>query len=225
LQSSLTIGQKGSNEAFFERRVSITAYNAVMEILRNLGEVINESESTEYMGAEYRHMQTRLWSNSVEMQRLFELMRGASNLNILMAVDNNLSNAERERDWLRGRLNFLDNAVNHPYVHIYLTETMPPRPDPPGFWPRIGTALSSSWNGFLTFIGHALVFLATASIPSILIAAGVFLLIHIIRRRVKARRAGMLLALEATLGENAALDGTVGAHSVRPLEGSEENET
>jgi len=55
LQSSLYIGQKGYNQAYFERRVSLAAYNTVMEILRNLGEVINEREDTQYMGAEVRH--------------------------------------------------------------------------------------------------------------------------------------------------------------------------
>jgi hypothetical protein len=188
LHSSLDIGQRGFNQAYFERRVSMAAYNTVMETLRSLGEVINESENTQYMGAEYRNLQTLLWSNNIEMQRLFALMSGASGLNILMAVDVNMTRAERERDSIRGRLNYIDNAVHHPYVNIHLTEVMP-RPDPNTFtfWERMGSALSSSWNGFLTVLGHILVFFATASIPLIILAVIALMVFRIIRRSLKAR--------------------------------------
>jgi hypothetical protein len=192
LTSSVQLGEQGFSWAHFERRVPAAAMQQTMQTLRGLGEVLGENESTFYLGREIRDLEARLAANSLEIQRLLILMGNAANLNILMTIDGNLARAERERDDLIGRLNYLNNTAGQPYIIIHLAEVspiMPLRVDEPAptFWQRLGNSFTGSVSVIVAAFEYFVVFLTLAALPLGLLAVAGWLIYILIRRLTRPK--------------------------------------
>ncbi|MDR2166394.1 MAG: DUF4349 domain-containing protein [Clostridiales bacterium] len=186
LSSSVELSEAGFAWANFERRVPATAHPQVMQTLRSLGEVLSESENTMYLGGEIRDLQARLSANELEILRLTILMENAANLNVLMAIDTNLSRAQRERDNLMGRLNYLNSTAGQPHINIFLTEPgispLGIEIEPLTFWQRMGASFTGSLTVILAGFGHFLVFLALAAVPLAILGVLALFAILLFRR-------------------------------------------
>jgi hypothetical protein len=185
LYSDMRLGEQGDSWASFQRRVDVTAHAAIMDVLRNMGHVLREGEHAIYLGQEIRDIEAGLVGNAREIERLLNLMATAQNLNVLVSVDNQLAWAERNRDQLRGRLNYLQNTAFHPYVNITLTESwleIERDDEVLTFGQRLANAFKASVNGILTFLGHVAVFFAAAFIPLIILAILAFIILLVLRR-------------------------------------------
>jgi len=167
LSSDMHLAAPGSSSAHFERVVSPTEHGHVMNVLRSMGEVVSETENTLYRGQEIRELQARIAGSNLEIQRLQMRMQAARNLDMLVMIDSSLSSAERERDRLQGRLNYLTNSVNQPAISISIWEGLPPElaPYEQSFWTRMGDSFMSSVTVIVAVFGHFVVFMTVAILP------------------------------------------------------------
>jgi len=156
--------------AQFTRRVPSGSFAQVQAELRTLGEIISENESITHMDAELTRLQATLTANSQELERLMELMERATTLDMIIAIDARLSDAEWERDNLRGRVNSITEQSASPIMHINFWENPPePVPLPPdGFGERVTHSFMRSLNGFISFMQGVAVLLAYLSVPLVI---------------------------------------------------------
>ncbi|MCL2169880.1 MAG: DUF4349 domain-containing protein [Defluviitaleaceae bacterium] len=188
LSSDVAISQRyGASFAHIERAVPRALHGAVLDALREFGDVTHESEFTVYYGSQMRELSIRLDAANNEIQRLLELLAGASSLDVLIAVDESLSRAERERNALQGQLNVLNASALQPIIVISMSETMPAMArftdaQPYTLGERMANSFAGSWNMIIAGLGHFVVFLSLAIIP-LGILGGLGLVVWLILRK------------------------------------------
>lgn len=157
LDSSTTSGE-WQRTAEFRRRVHSDSLRYVQATLRDLGEVIRESENAQHLGTGIMDLDVRIIAANQELERLTAIMEASTSLDVLIAVNDRINTVARNRDDLIGRLNVMMVDSQGPIVNITLIENLPGRPAPPpeGFGARIresfGSSLRSSRNAAATFI-------------------------------------------------------------------------
>jgi hypothetical protein len=177
-------------QAHFSRRVDNHFFRHVQNALREMGEVLYESENTRHLGAELMQLETRISVLTEEINRLSVMMAASTTLNVLTAIDNQLSRVSRERDDLTGRRNRLQTEANTTFIHISLTEEAEYiRPAPLTFGRRVTDRFLNSWDSLLRGLGNFAVFMVRVSLPLVIwvVVGGVALLlgIRLVKRKIK----------------------------------------
>lgn len=159
--------------ADFTRRVDMWAFRHVQEVLRSLGEVLQESERAQFLGGQILDVDARLATLEQEIQRLTAMLAASESLDVMIAIEIRLSQVTWERNQLMGRRNVLLSQAASPVITIRLVqrpEYMPP-PEGPGFGSRIVDNFLGSWHSFVTSAGNFLVFIVRVSIPFVALCA------------------------------------------------------
>ena len=166
LDSSAYFGDFQRN-AYFTRRVDDAMFRHVQAALREMGEVLHESEHAYHVGAEIMNIETRISVLEQEMERLSLMMAASDSLNVLIAVNDRLSDVSRDRDLLIGRKTVLNSEINNPIINIQLSETPeePEKPIPASFGGRVSRAFLNSWEKTQQIAGNTLVWFAGSIIP------------------------------------------------------------
>ena len=187
----------GGGSGNFARRVNRAEFATVQEALREIGDVMNESEHISHMESELLEINVMLNTNAQEQQRLTALMATADSLDIVIAMERRLSEVANERDWLQGRANFIAAAVENPIINITVWENPPPspRPEPTNFGERTIDSFLRSWNGFVGFLQGTAVFFAYVSVPLAIIGpfwVAAFVMIRKKRKKIiEGKREGL----------------------------------
>ena len=178
-------------QAELRRRVDSWAIDHVMAVLRSLGEVQAESESLTYYGGGISDTGARLTAANVEVGRLLEILARSESLEMLIAVERQLSSAEHQRDSLMGRMNQLNDIVAAPYLFITLREhpgeIVPFGPLP--FGERLSNSFTQGVRGYGAFWGHVMVLLARMSLQLIFLGSIAGIGFVLVRRKMKAHMA------------------------------------
>ena len=182
----------GSQDAHFSRRVDAAFFRHVQAVLRDMGEVLHEHEHVRHLGTELMQLDTRIAVLTQEIERLTLLMAASNTIDVLNAVDMQLTFVSRDRDWHLGRRNTLLNEAQTVLMEINLTERwVPVEQEPPTFGQRIRDSFMRSWNGMTRTGGNLVVLLARLGLPLViwLAVAGTATLIVV---RVTKKRSAAL---------------------------------
>ena len=152
--------------------------------------VISKQQSQDNVTLQYVYTESRMAALEAERDRLMELLEQAGDLSDLLQIEERLTDVLYDLESTTAQLRSLDNQVSYATVELFieevkvLTETQQQT-----VWQRIGSGFGEN----LRNIGEALVdffvWLVTYS-PQLIVFAGViYLIVRIIRRSVKKRRA------------------------------------
>jgi len=186
-----------ARDAHFTRRVYAWAFPHTQEVLRTLGEVRSEREHIRHLGAELMHIDTRLRVINEEMERLIILLAASSSIDVLNAVDMQLTRVGWERDMLMGRRNTLTHETETVLMHISLTELyVPAEVAAAGFGTRLADSFLASWGATRRIAGNIMVGLVRASLPLLigllLLGGAGFMII----KRVKKTQEGVVVDVQ-----------------------------
>ena len=149
-----------SRSASFTRRITNNDLRYVQQALREIGEVITETEAAAHLGARQMDLDVRIAVIDQEFARLASMMEASDTLSVLIAVNDRLSDVARQRDDLIGQRNMLAVQAAGPILNIYVSETItaPPR-EPEGFWQRVSDNFVSSVSNTIAAAASFLVFI------------------------------------------------------------------
>jgi len=198
----------------FERRVDYWAYAHVQEVLRGLGDVVNESQNALFLGAQIVEADALITALTQEMERLAAMLAASDSLDVLMAIDSRLSQVTLDRNSAIGTRNVLAAQAANPVINIILNEIPEGRPPvvPDRFGSRVSGTFMTSLRTTGEVLGHMLVFVARVSVPAVIYAALAFVAIYGCVK-YKRKRSGVL-ALQTvgaeSRGEHSALTAAYG---------------
>ena len=183
-------GRSPQRRANFTRRVEGWAFRHVQEVLRSLGEVQSETENAHFLGAQIMDVEARLVAISQEIERLSTMMAVSDSLDVLITIDQRLSQVTQERNQLIGRRNLLQAQAANPVIFIQLFEIPEdwPAPVPTGFGSRVANSFTDSWRGTRNVVANMLVFFVRVSIPLLVLCIWVSIA-FVIYFRIKRRQA------------------------------------
>ncbi|MFJ4224912.1 DUF4349 domain-containing protein [Microbacterium sp. NPDC089695] len=165
-------------------RVPSADLTAVIDELRDAGEVLSTSISKQDVTSTTIDLQARVDATTASVQRLTELMAQSGSVSELIEAEVALTDRQAQLESYQQQLTALQDQVAMSSLQVQLTEaTAPTTADPAGF----GDGLLAGWNGLVVSL-NALVVAVGFILPWLAIAALVVLLIWGIRRARRTRR-------------------------------------
>nr|CAA9256113.1 hypothetical protein AVDCRST_MAG63-2185 [uncultured Armatimonadetes bacterium] len=171
-------------------RVPVEQFEAFMAGVTRLGEVRTTRTDSQDVSEEFYDLDARIKNKKIEEARLLEhLQRTTAKLQDILAVERELSRVRGEIERMEGRLRVLANLSDLTTVTITIQEIKDyVAPKPPTFATQIGRTLAESL-GQLRDFGKALVLIAIALLPWLVVAALVAFPVRLLVRRVRSARA------------------------------------
>ncbi|MCL2364957.1 MAG: DUF4349 domain-containing protein [Defluviitaleaceae bacterium] len=185
-------------EAHYVRQVDAVFFRHAQAVLRDVGEVMYEQEHVRHLGMELMQLDTRITVLTQEMERLTLLMAASTTIDVLNAVDIQLTHVSRDRDWHLGRRNVLMNESQTVAMDITLTERwVPAEREHLTFGRRIRNSFMGSWNGLTRMGGDLVVLLARVGLPLMIWLAIAGTITLVVVRVTKKRSAVPMKGVEA----------------------------
>ena len=157
----------------------------VIVALGDSGEVLSSSTSKQDVTSVSIDLQARVDSTKASVERLTELMAQSGTVSELIEAEVALTDRQAQLESYEQQLAALDDQVAMSSLQVQLTKaTAPTTADPAGF----GDGLLAGWNGLVVSL-NALVIALGFILPWLAIAGVVVLIVWLVRRARRNRRA------------------------------------
>ena len=166
-------------------RVPSADLTEVISALAKSGEVLSSSTSKQGVTSVSIDLQARVDSTKASVERLTELMAQSGSVSELIEAEVALTDRQAQLESYEQQLAALDDQVAMSSLQVQLTTAAAPTSaDPAGF----ADGLLAGWNGLVVSL-NALVIAVGFLIPWLAIAGVVVLIVWLIRRTRRSRRA------------------------------------
>ncbi|MDR1703723.1 MAG: DUF4349 domain-containing protein [Clostridiales bacterium] len=168
-------------------RVPAEGFNAVMSGLSGLGRVTATGSSEQDVTEQYYDITARLSAKEAEEARLLELIALAENLNDLILLESRLSTVRSDIEHYKSRQAGIDRKASFSTIYLNIIEATDVY-DADSLWGRVREAFGDSLDGVALFFQGLLVFIVSAAVPFLIIAAAALVGFIVFRRLMKRRR-------------------------------------
>ena len=161
-----------------------------LQHVEGVSNVVSKQQSQENVTLQYVDTESRMAALQAERDRLMELLEQAGDLSDLLEIEARLTDVLYELESTTAQLRSLDNQVSYATVELFIDEVkVYTAVKEETVWQRIGSGFVENiqriGQGLLDF----LVWLVVYSPQLIIIAGVIFVVVRIIRRTVKKRKA------------------------------------
>jgi hypothetical protein len=134
-------------------------FDQVVNSLRSapgVKKVQSEAVASQDVTDEYVDLQSKLKSLNASQDRLLELIKGATNINDILTLDDHLTDIQSQIDQINGRINYIDKKTSFSRITLTLSPVaiVVHQNNNGGF--DLGEAVSSAWRSSLRFTGDVL---------------------------------------------------------------------
>ncbi|WP_092964797.1 DUF4349 domain-containing protein [Agromyces sp. CF514] len=193
-------GDPESASASLALRIPADALDAVLDDLRELGDVTSVTMDATDVSQQHDDLDARISALETSIGRMTALLAEAEDIGDLMAIESELTTRQADLDALVQQRDGLDDRIAYSTLTVGLTTVavvVAPEPAPEGFW----GGLVAGWNALLFFLGWVGVVLGVL-LPWLLAALVVAMVVVAIVRVVRGGRArGADAAAEAADGD------------------------
>lgn len=127
--------------------------NFIADIEAGDGEVVYKNIDTRDVTEQFYDLETRLENKRSYLARYRELLKRANTVKDILEIETYIRGLEEEIESTEGRLRLLSNQVDYSTLRLNITQDKELAAGPSdSFWYRLKNALSSGWNGFVSFI-------------------------------------------------------------------------
>ena len=190
---SIGSNRKSSRNAVYTIRIPAEKLDNFLEKTEDMLNIISSSESTTDVTLEYYDIEARMKTLEAKKAALEKMLEQAETLSDIRTLQDDLYQVIGEIESYRSRLNVIDSKVNYSTVELTVTEVIEyteVQVEEPTFGERISTTFIKTWRGFWEFCQDLAVFFVGA-MPVLLVFAligvGVFLIVHLVKRRNRKR--------------------------------------
>lgn len=170
-------------------RIPAGKLDVFMADVEDGGNVTSRSESANDVTASYMDNAARLETQNGLMERLRSLVTDAADLSDLLELESKIAETQYEIDRLKGLLNQTDHLVAYATVSLYVEEQSATAVTTKlTLGQRIARAFNAGIEDFVTLLEDGVVFL-TASLPFIVLIAVVVVVVRIVWKARKKKRA------------------------------------
>lgn len=138
-------------ENYMTISVKNTLFDSLLNRLINEQKVVSKEVSAQDVTEEYVDITTRLNSKKVVRDRYVELLKQAHNIKDIVTVEEQLRNIQEEIEAKEGRLKYLNTRVSFSTINLTIYEHDSNLYEP-GFFKKIGNAVSGGWDGLKIFV-------------------------------------------------------------------------
>ncbi|MFB6892334.1 DUF4349 domain-containing protein [Kitasatospora sp. NPDC056327] len=170
-------------------KVPSAAYQQTLDALAGLGEVTSRRSQAEDLTQLVADVNSRLQSQQASVDRVRALMAQAKTLAEIVSLEGELSRRESDLESLQKQVKELSARTSLSTVTLDVRERQDTGRDGPdvkeeddGFWESVGSALGAGWHVLAVAVRGIFVALA-AALPFLLVVAAVLWAVRAVRRR------------------------------------------
>lgn len=175
-------------------KVPANGFSSFLNRLENIAhENLQRSIEGQDVTEEYVDLESRLKAKQVMEEQYVAFMKKATKTSDLVAFANELERIQSEIEQMKGRMRYIDQNVSYSTVEIRLYET--PRkkddPKPSSMQAPLGQRVSEAFQGsidVITIIVQWLIVILSGSLPVLIIAAFVLLILWLVRKSGQRKR-------------------------------------
>lgn len=166
------------------RRVNVNELDYVRDVLRSIGEVVNESEYQTNYTDRYDELSVMAANAENEIRRLGGLIEKSTSLDNIIYVENRISDINMRLDSYLGSMRQIAAQTSEPYISITITAQRPYEftVSTVSFSQRMEKAFKASYNITRQAFEGLTVFLVSSIVPLAVVAVIILVVIFIIRR-------------------------------------------
>ena len=175
-------------------KIPFNNYESMVGQASTVGKVLQSSVWSEDVTAQYIDLSARINVYEIKYQRLLALLEKSGELETILAVENELANANAELESLKGQMRYLLNRTDYSTLDISITEK---RVDLVqirltgfgGFAQRVGESFNYGTNALIRGLGDRVIWLA-GNLAGFAFVAALILLVWILwlRRLLRKRK-------------------------------------
>lgn len=195
---SYDASSRSTRSAFITARIPAAKLDAFVSTVSNNSNIISKNESTNDVTLEYSDVEARRNSLRIEQERLNELLKQAENIDVIIELENRLTDVRYELESYESRLRNIDNKVDYSTVYLDIQEVKDYTPvvtPEKSFGQRLAEGFVSGCVdalegfedfiiGFFTILPGLVVFFLVLAIIALII----FLIVKLIIKAVKKGR-------------------------------------
>lgn len=174
--SSFYNDKSGGRSANYTCRIPAENYDAFMNSIGGVGNILSVNENTQDVTGEYIDLEARLKSLKAQEARLLELMENASSLENLIAVQDQLTETQYQIDSYTSKLNSMKDLISYSTVTVNVSEVINYTPAESNFGEKITAAfkgmftnLEDGSQNFVIGLIYALPFLIFAAALAVIV--------------------------------------------------------
>ncbi len=138
-------------ENFLTIRVKSELFDSLLDKIIFQQKVTSKEISAQDVTEEYVDIQTRLKSKKEVRDRYTTLLNQAQSINEIVTVEEQLRHIQEEIEAKEGRLKYLNSRTQFSIINLTIYQYDSNLYEP-GFFSKIGDAISGGWSGFKWFI-------------------------------------------------------------------------
>jgi hypothetical protein len=169
-------------------RVPAATYQAFVADAAKLGRVLFQSESSDDVTQQHVDMQARLGNLQAEQARLRQLFAKANKVSDMLAIEQELTRVQGDVESLQAQIAYLERQAAMATVTIELAEPTP-IVSPAGTDWGVTTALTDAIRAFVDTMNGLIVLLGPALALLVFVGLPVWLIVWLVRRSIRRRRA------------------------------------
>ena len=189
-------------QAFVTVRVPSSTYPAFLADAEKLGRVLFQSETADDVTQQHVDMRARLDNMKAEQARLRQLFAKANKVTDMLAIEQELTRVQGEIESMQAQISYLERQAAMATVTIELTEPTP-IVSPSGTDWGVRAALTNAVRAFVDTLNVLIVLLGPALALVVFVGLPVLLIVWLIRRRIRRRKAAKVAASASTSGPEA----------------------
>ena len=178
-------GERG-RYAYLNLRVPIDRYKEFVTSLEGVGNLLSKSQTTDDVSSQYFDTESRIRIIKTRIDKLEGLLNRSTELEDIITLERELSDALYELDQFEGQIRQLDNLIDYTTVSVSLNEVneiTTISQEEAGLGKRIKDAFINTFDGLVRFL-EGLLIVVVAGFPIwIIIAVIVFVIVKVRKRR------------------------------------------
>lgn len=148
------------------------------------------NKTSEDYSTAYYDKQSRINSLRIQEERLLELLANAQSVDVMLQIENNLSNVRYEIESLTREIKFIDSNVEYSTIEVSVREVIKYdeyQPEPKNFFEELVETIKGSTENFGIFMKN-LLFTVIYLFPYIVILTVIIIVVSKIKKKRKAKR-------------------------------------
>ena len=188
--SGNSYGSSSSRYASYTIRIPRQYFSTVTDGLSELGNVPSRTIEAENITSEYRDTESRLATYRTEEERLLAMLEKAETVEDMLNIEDRLATVRYNIESLTGTLQGWDSLVSYSTLYLSVREVKTYTvTEEPGYWESVKIAFRNSLNAIAGFFTGLLRWFIGALPILVLLAAVVWVLVFLVRRALRRRRA------------------------------------
>lgn len=178
-------------------RIPADQVDSFTEEVAGIANVVSNSKSLKDITLTYTTTANRVEALETEQTRLLELLSQAENMSDLLEIESRLTDVRYELENYASKLRLYDNQIDYATLYLGLREVQEYTPtEKPTTWERIRSGFIGSIQGLGESLENLLVWIIVASPFLVIYGAIAAVIIWIVRKGSKKRRAKRAAELE-----------------------------